>query len=83
MNQYEMASHIANSNMDLNLKKFEILKMKNQLVNEKDRCVMLTSIFVLFGIFILPLVFVPFTLKGASMTKNEIRQIDSLLIKLS
>lgn len=82
MSLYDMAVNILNSDMDINLKKIEIGKLRNQSYSHKVTMSGLSVFCIVFGITILPLFLLPFTLKIASLHKKQIKQIDELLLSL-
>lgn len=79
MTYYEMALNIIDSDMDIHLKKLKIGELKNQAIHQKFMCDGFTVVCVIFGITILPLLLLPFTIKTSKACKKQIKQLDELL----
>nr|UVM81347.1 MAG: hypothetical protein [Bacteriophage sp.] len=82
MNFEEMAQNISKSDMDINLKIAEILKLRN----ETEKKINLTSnaivICFIMGILIFPLILMVAHKKNLKILKKELKGIDSILCAL-
>lgn len=82
MDYVEVALTIADSNMELSLKKIEIMKLKSELGRKLEVCSGCFLFFLAISILIVPILFVIFYYSAIKNIKNEISKIDFILNEL-